>query len=114
MNFEMSKIYQENFQSSCRLAQLFPDTSAIILQEKSEIIGEFFSSSKNAIWPILLKYQEIDVQIQTFTSRGVHSQEMAGTEVPLVWVASFELKCRDGSQFLPFGVRAGRNLCHQV
>ena len=28
---------------------------------------KFFSSSGNAIWLILLKYQEIDVQIQTFT-----------------------------------------------
>ena len=64
----MSKMYQGNFQSSCRLAQLFIDTSAVILQKKSEIVGEnFFSNSENAIWSILLKYQEIDVQIQTFT-----------------------------------------------
>ena len=36
--------------------------------EKSEIVGEnFFSSSGKAIWSIVLKYQEIDVQIQTFT-----------------------------------------------
>ena len=39
-NFEMSKIYQGNFQSSCCLAQLFPDTSAVILRKKSEIVGE--------------------------------------------------------------------------
>ena len=50
------KIYQWNFQSSCRLAQLFLDTSAVILQKKSEIVGENFSSSENAIWSILLKY----------------------------------------------------------
>ena len=41
-NFEMSKIYQGNFQSLCRLAQLFLDTSAVILQKKSEIVGENF------------------------------------------------------------------------
>ena len=31
---------------------------------------KFFSSSENAIWSILLKYQEIDVQIQTFTEEN--------------------------------------------
>ena len=31
---------------------------------------KFFSSSENAIWSILLKYQEIDVQIQTFTDEN--------------------------------------------
>ena len=34
---------------------------------------------------------------------GVHSQEMPCTEVPLGWVAIFELRYRDGSQFLPSG-----------
>ena len=47
-------------------------------------------------------------------SRGVHSQEMPGTEVPLGWVAIFELRYRDGSRFLPFGIRMGCNFCHQV
>ena len=38
-----------------RLAQLFLDTSEVILQKKSEIDGEnFFSISKNVIWSILL------------------------------------------------------------
>ena len=32
---------------------------------------------------------------------GVNSQEMSGTEVPLGWVATFELRYRDGSRFLP-------------
>ena len=58
-NFEMSKIYQGNFQSLCRLEQLFLNTWR-----------KFFSSSENAIWPILLKYQEIDVQIQAFTDEN--------------------------------------------
>ena len=66
----MFKIYQGNFQSLCRLAQLFLDTSAAILQKKSEIVGENFSSSENAICSILLKYKEIDVQIQTFTDKN--------------------------------------------
>ena len=65
--FEMSKIYQGNFQSLCRLAQLFLNTSAVILRKKSEIVGEnFFLTLKM----ILLKYQEIDVQIQTFTDEN--------------------------------------------
>ena len=63
-NFEMSKIYQGNFQSLCRLAQLFLNTSAVILQKKSKIVGE------NAIWSISLKYQEIDVQIQAIADEN--------------------------------------------
>ena len=31
---------------------------------------KFFSSSENVIWSILLKYQKIDVQIQTFTDEN--------------------------------------------
>ena len=31
---------------------------------------KFFSSSENAIWSILLKYQQKDVQIQTFTEEN--------------------------------------------
>ena len=64
----MSKIYQGNFQSSYRLAQLFLDTSAAILQKKSEIVGKNFSSSENSIWSILLKYQEMDMQIKSVQS----------------------------------------------
>ena len=41
-NFEMFKIYQGNFQSSCRLAQFFLDTSTVSLRKKSEIVGEIF------------------------------------------------------------------------
>ena len=36
----MSNLYQGNFQSLCRLAQLFLDT--VILGKKSEIVGEIF------------------------------------------------------------------------
>ena len=67
----MSKIYQGNFQSLCRLTQLSLNTSAVILQKKSEIVGgNIFSSSENAIWSILLKYQEKDVQIQAFADEN--------------------------------------------
>ena len=41
-NFEMSKIYQGNLQSLCRLAQLFLNTSAVISKRKSEIVGGIF------------------------------------------------------------------------
>ena len=60
----MSKIYQGNFQSLCRLAQLFLDTS------EAESFEKIFSSSQSVIWSILLKYQEIDVQIQIFTDEN--------------------------------------------
>ena len=50
----------------------------------------------------------------TMHPRGVQSQEMPSTEVPLRWVAIFELRYRDGSLFLPFGIRMGRKFCHQV
>ena len=67
----MSKIYQGNFQSLCRLAQVFLDTSAVIFLEKNaKSFENTFSSSENAIWSILLKYQEIDMQIQTFTDEN--------------------------------------------
>ena len=67
----MSKIYQGNFQSLCRLAKLFLNTSAVTLQKKREIVGgNFFPALKNAIWSILLKYQEIDVQTQAFTDEN--------------------------------------------
>ena len=33
-NFEMLRIHQGNFQSLCRLAQLFLDTSTVILQKE--------------------------------------------------------------------------------
>ena len=45
----------------------FLHTLAVILRKKGEIVGEILSSSGNAVWLILLKYQEIDVQMQTFT-----------------------------------------------
>ena len=67
----MSKIYQGNFQSLCHLAQLFLNTSAVILEKRAKSLEEIFPSSENAIWSILLKYQEIDVQIQEFTDENL-------------------------------------------
>ena len=33
-------------------------------------LEKFFPSSENGIWSILLKYQEIDMQIQAFTDEN--------------------------------------------
>ena len=63
----MSKIYQGNFQSLCRFAQLF---LSHFTEKKQNRWRQFFSSSENAILSILLKYQEIDVQIQAFTDEN--------------------------------------------
>ena len=63
--------------------------------------------AKHANCPVVVHADDTDVP-------GVHSQEMSGTEVPLGWVAIFELRYRDGFQFLPFGIRMGCNFCHQV
>ena len=38
--------------------------------KRAKSLENFFSNSENAIWSILLKYQEIDVQIQTFTDEN--------------------------------------------
>ena len=53
----MSKIYQRNVQSSCHLAQVFLDTSAFILQKKSEIVEEIF-------------FPALEKQFVRFYSRG--------------------------------------------
>ena len=39
-------------------------------RKRAKSLEEIFSSSENAIWSILLKYQEIDVQIQAFTDEN--------------------------------------------
>ena len=67
----MSKAYEGNVQSKSYLVQLFLDTLAVSLRKKSEIVDEvLFSSPENVISSILLKYQEIYVQIQTFTDKN--------------------------------------------
>ena len=47
-------------------------------------------------------------------NRSLKAQSTDFTEVPLGWVAIFELRYRDGFQFLPFGIRMGCNFFHQV
>ena len=39
-------------------------------EKRVKSLEEMFSSYENAIWPILLKYQEINVQIQAFTDEN--------------------------------------------
>ena len=39
-------------------------------KERNRGLDEIFSSSDNAVSSILLKYQEIDVQIQAFTEKN--------------------------------------------
>ena len=39
-------------------------------RKRAKSLEKIFSSSENAIWMILLKYQEIDVQIQAFTDEN--------------------------------------------
>ena len=65
----MFKIYQENFQSLCRLAYSQYLSSHFTGKDRNRW-RKFVSLSENAIWSILLKYQEIDVQIQVFTDEN--------------------------------------------
>ena len=65
----MSEIYERNVHSQYHLAQLFLDTLAFIYGKKRNRWRSFFSSSGNAICLILLKYQKIYVQIQTFSNK---------------------------------------------
>ena len=39
-------------------------------RKRAKSLEEIFSTSENAIWPILLKFQEIDMQIQAFTDEN--------------------------------------------
>ena len=64
-------MYEGNVQSLHRLVRLLLDTLTVILQKKREIVGEFFfSSSVNAILSILLKYQEMDMQIRPLAGQN--------------------------------------------
>ena len=54
-----------------RMFSLFVDTLAIILQKKSEIVGESFSPTLEIQFVrFYLKYQEIYAQIQSFTDKN--------------------------------------------
>ena len=56
----------------------------------------------------------MNLEMVDLTPGGFTPKKLSGTEVPLGWVAIFELRYRDGSRFLPFGIRMGRNFCHLV
>ena len=59
------------FSPECLAAQLFLDTLAVYFTEKERNRWRnFFSGSGNAICSILLKYQEIYVQIETVTDEN--------------------------------------------
>ena len=76
----MSKIVEWEVALIKPIVPLFLATSEVILRKKSEIVGEIlFSSSANAIWSILLKYREIDAQIETFTDETETSYIVAFT-----------------------------------
>ena len=69
-NFEMSNISRE-------FSVLMPFGTVIskyldshFTEKERNRCRKSFSSSENAIWSILLKYQEIDVQIQAFTDEN--------------------------------------------
>ena len=47
---------------------LIPPQSFYRKREKS--LEKIFSSSENAIWSIILQYEEMDAQIQTFTDEN--------------------------------------------
>ena len=69
-NFEMSKIYRGNFNPFAvrHSYSLIPRQS--FYEKRAKWLEKIFFSSENAIWSTLLKYQEIDVQIQTFTDEN--------------------------------------------
>ena len=66
----MPKIYEGNFQSLRGLAVISQYLDSHFTEKERNRWRKFFSSSENAIWSILLKYQEIDVQIETFTDEN--------------------------------------------
>ena len=70
-SFEMSNIHIKGIFNPYAVWHsdfLLPRQSFYEKREKS--LEKIFSSSENAIWSILLKSQEIDVQIQTFTDEN--------------------------------------------
>ena len=66
----MSKIYQGNFQSLCRLAQLFLDISAVILRKKSEIVEEIFPALKMQLGDF------IEISGNRFANTNIHRRKL--------------------------------------
>ena len=69
-SFKMSKICEGNFQSYAVWHSYFSIPRQSFHRKRAKSLEEFFFSFENAIWSILLKYQEIDVQIQAFTDEN--------------------------------------------
>ena len=73
--FNIGKSYKISSRKALYLRSYQPKTSwgppvLLGLRKRAKSLEEIFSGSKNAIWSILLKYQEIDVQIQAFTDEN--------------------------------------------
>ena len=79
-NFEMSKIYQGNFQSSCRLAQLFLDTSAVIFQKERNRWRKFFFQP----WKCSL-VDLIEIPGNRCANTNIHYRKLKHPTVLLFW-----------------------------
>ena len=69
-NFGMSKYIKGIFNPDAVWHSYFLILWQSFTEKERNRYRKCFSSSENAIWSILLKYQEIDVQIQTFTDEN--------------------------------------------
>ena len=81
-NFEISKLYQRDFSPNAVWHSYFLKPWQSFYEKRTKSLEKIFSNSRNAIWSILLKYQEIDVQIQIFTDEGrniLHNCSFDGT-----------------------------------
>ena len=68
-NFEMSKISREFSAFMPFGTDVSSHFHSHFTEERAKSLEKFFSS-ENAIWSTSLKYQGIDVQIQTFTDEN--------------------------------------------
>ena len=67
----MSNMYQGNFQSFMPFGTVISQYLGSHFTEKERNRWrKYFSSSENAIWSTLLKYQEKDVPIQAFADEN--------------------------------------------
>ena len=66
--FEMSEYIKGMFSSHAVWHSCFLIPPQSFYRKRTKSLEKF--SSENAIWSILLKYQDIDVQIQTFTDEN--------------------------------------------
>ena len=66
-NLDVSKMYQGMFSPNVIWQSNFLIPWQSFHGKRAKLLQKFFSSSGNAIYSILWKYQEIELQIQTFT-----------------------------------------------